>query len=125
MGKLWDKGYELNKVVERFTVGDDYRLDLELVRWDCVGSIAHAAMLAKIGILKRDEYERLQKRLAEIVALHARDEFTILPAEEDVHTAVEGDLTKRLGEVGKKLHTARSRNDQVSSTCASTCATSC
>ena len=113
MGKLWDKGYELNKVVERFTVGDDYKLDLELVRWDCVGSIAHAAMLAKIGILTRDEYERLQKRLVEIVALHARDEFAILPAEEDVHTAVEGDLTKRLGEVGKKLHTARSRNDQV------------
>ncbi len=113
MGKLWDKGYELNKVVERFTVGDDYRLDLELVRWDCVGSIAHAAMLAKIGILTRDESERLRKRLVEIVALHARDEFRILPAEEDVHTAVEGDLTKRLGEVGKKLHTARSRNDQV------------
>ena len=59
MGKLWDKGYELNKVVERFTVGDDYKLDMELVRWDCVGSIAHAAMLAKIGILKREEYERL------------------------------------------------------------------
>ena len=83
MGKLWDKGYELNKVVERFTVGDDYQLDMELVRWDCVGSIAHAAMLAKIGVLKRDEYERLQKRLAEIVALHARGEFSDLPEEED------------------------------------------
>ena len=63
MGKLWDKGYELNKVVERFTVGDDFKLDLALVRWDCVGSIAHAAMLTEIGILTKKEYARLRKRL--------------------------------------------------------------
>lgn len=113
MAKLWDKGYELNKTVERFTVGDDYVLDMELVRWDCVGSIAHAAMLAKIGVLTQPEYAQLRRHLAEIVALDERKQFTIAREQEDVHTAVELYLTQTLGDVGKKLHTARSRNDQV------------
>lgn len=113
MAKLWAKGYELDKTVERFTVGDDYILDGDLVRWDCVGSIAHAAMLAKIGVLTSAEYARLRKRLAQIVALHEQGKFQIARDQEDVHTAVENDLTEKLGDVGKKLHTARSRNDQV------------
>ncbi len=113
MAKLWAKGYELDKTVERFTVGDDYLLDMDLVRWDCVGSIAHAAMLAKIGVLTQAEYASLRKRLSELVTLHEQGKFVVAREQEDVHTAVENDLTENLGEVGKKLHTARSRNDQV------------
>ena len=113
MAKLWAKGYELDKVVEDFTTGEDYLLDMALVRWDCAGSIAHAAMLAKIGILTHEEFETLKKRLAEIIALHAKGEYVIAKEDEDVHTCIEGDLTRTLGDVGKKLHTARSRNDQV------------
>jgi argininosuccinate lyase len=113
MAKLWDKGYELDKTVELFTVGDDYKLDMELVRWDCLGSIAHACMLARIGVLADAEYEALRARLSELLRQHARGEFRILREEEDVHTAVENDLCRALGDLGKKLHTARSRNDQV------------
>jgi len=113
MTKLWDKGYELDRLVEEFTVGEDYLLDGALVKWDCLGSIAHAAMLERIGVLKPDEFRALKGRLLEIIALHERGEFAIRPEDEDVHTAVENDLCRRLGEVGKKLHTGRSRNDQV------------
>ena len=113
MAKLWAKGYELDAAVERFTVGDDTVLDTALVRWDCIGSIAHAAMLAAIGILTDDEYRRLKGRLNEIIRLDEAGDFIINPEDEDVHTAVEADLTRHLGDAGKKLHTARSRNDQV------------
>lgn len=112
MAKLWDKGYCLDELVEQFTVWDDPELDQRLVRWDCVGSIAHAKMLAKIGILTDAEAAQLQKGLREIVRLAERGEFVIRREQEDVHTAVEGRLTETLGDVGKKLHTARSRNDQ-------------
>ena len=113
MAKLWAKGYELDKTVEAFTVGEDCELDMALVRWDCIGSIAHAAMLNKIGILTDEEFARLKQRLNEIIDLHAKGKWEIKREDEDVHTAVEGDLTANLGDVGKKLHTARSRNDQV------------
>ena len=113
MAKLWAKGYELDGLVEQFTVGEDYLLDMSLVRWDCIGSIAHAAMLAKIGILTPDELKQLKKRLCEIIAEHEQGRFTLAREDEDVHTAVESDLTRNLGDVGKKLHTGRSRNDQV------------
>jgi argininosuccinate lyase len=113
MAKLWDKGYELDATVEKFTVGEDYILDMDLVKWDCTGSIAHARMLNSIGILADAEYAQLKGRLNQIVDLHAKGEFAILFEHEDVHTAVEGDLTETLGDVGKKLHTARSRNDQI------------
>ena len=113
MAKLWAKGYELDAAVEQFTTGEDYLLDMALVRWDCTGSIAHAAMLAKIGVLTQEEFQGLKGRLRQIVALHAEGKYVIAREDEDVHTSVEGDLTKNLGDVGKKLHTARSRNDQV------------
>jgi argininosuccinate lyase len=113
MAKLWEKGYQLDPAVEQFTVGDDYALDMALVRWDCVGSIAHAAMLAKIGILTEEESRQLRQCLSEIVHLHAQGKFVIAPEQEDVHTAVEGFLTEKLGAIGRKVHTARSRNDQV------------
>ena len=110
MAKLWDKGYELDKEIEAFTVGIDYVLDRELVWADCAGSVAHARMLAKIGVLTDDEAKALTRELRAI----ARDaEFTVLPEQEDVHTAVEQRLTQKLGDAGKKVHTARSRNDQV------------
>jgi len=111
VAKLWDKGYELNKEIEAFTVGTDYLLDRELVWADCAGSVAQARMLAKIGVLTEEEAEALTRELRAI----ARDpQFAIAPEQEDVHTAVEQRLTAKLGDVGKKIHTARSRNDQVS-----------
>ena len=107
MAKLWAKGYELDATVEAFTVGEDYVLDMELVRWDCTGSIAHAAMLQSIGVLTDEEFGQLKGRLNEIIGLYESGEFVLKAEDEDVHTAVEGDLTRALGEVGKKLHTAR------------------
>ncbi|MBU6383227.1 MAG: argininosuccinate lyase [Verrucomicrobia bacterium] len=113
MSKLWSKGYDLQPFIERFMTGDDPKLDLRLVIYDCRGSIAHAAMLCKIGILTEDEYEQLKKALEEIISLSENGTFTIANDEEDVHTAVENFLTRKLGETGKKIHTARSRNDQI------------
>jgi len=113
MAKLWDKGYSIEPEIERFTVGEDYLLDRDLVRADVVGSAAHATMLAKIGILTAAERDRLLKGLRAILADFEAGKFTILPIQEDVHTAVEERLTEDLGDLGKKLHTGRSRNDQV------------
>ena len=112
MAKLWDKGYSLDDVVEQFTVWDDPELDQRLVRWDCAGSMAHARMLASIGVLTADEAAQLQAELSAIVAAAAKGEFTVQREHEDVHTAVENRLVETLGDTGKKLHTARSRNDQ-------------
>ena len=110
MPKLWDKGYQLDREIEAFTVGTDYQLDRELVWADCAGSVAQARMLGSIGVLSREEVSALTDELRAI----ARDpEFRILPEQEDVHTAVEQRLVLRLGDTGKKIHTARSRNDQV------------
>ena len=111
--KLWDKGAPLNKQVEAFTVGEDPTLDAQLVRYDCAASKAHARMLAGIGVLDEGELESLLAGLDEIVRLHEAGEFTIRPEDEDCHTAIENFLTERCGEAGKKIHTARSRNDQV------------
>lgn len=107
--KLWEKGYTLDHLVETFMTGDDPVLDRALIPYDCLGSIAHAKMLHKIGILTDEECGQLTKMLAEIIELAAEDKFVIKPEDEDVHTAVEN----ALGTLGKKLHTARSRNDQV------------
>lgn len=113
MGKLWEKGYELDKDVELFTVGNDYLLDQRLIPSDCAGSIAHAEGLAAIGVLSEGEKNEIQKILIEIVDLHSNNNFPIKREDEDGHTAIEHYLTKRLGGVGKKIHTGRSRNDQV------------
>ena len=109
MAKLWHKGYELNKEIEKFTVGEDYLLDQKLVKADVIGSIAHAKMLLKIGILTKDEFSELKSKLIEFW----RKGYKIEQSQEDVHTAVENYLTEQLGDLGKKIHTARSRNDQV------------
>ena len=113
MAKLWEKGCKVDFLIEEFTVGKDYLLDKALVKADIAGSMAHAQMLAKIGILKKGELEELKTALKEVLKLDREGKFAINPEDEDVHTAVENYLTKKLGDTGKKIHTARSRNDQV------------
>ncbi len=113
MSRLWDKGDGLDETVERFTVGDDPTLDLELVPYDALASIAHARMLAEIGILDGDELAGLERELAAVVREARAGTFHIARADEDGHTALENRLTERLGDAGRKIHTGRSRNDQV------------
>ncbi len=113
MAKLWDKGYELDTAVERFTVGRDYLLDRELIVADAAASIAHARMLEAIGILTAEERLSLETELRHIATEGAAGAIEITRSEEDCHTAIETRLVERLGEAGKKVHTGRSRNDQV------------
>jgi argininosuccinate lyase len=111
--KLWDKGRELNKEIESFTVGDDYLLDRRLVKHDCAASLAHARMLEKIGLLTKKELALLARGLTEITRLDKTGGFVIKKEDEDCHTAIENFLVSKYGDAGKKVHTARSRNDQV------------
>ncbi|HJT56632.1 MAG TPA: argininosuccinate lyase [Ktedonobacteraceae bacterium] len=113
MTKLWQKGYRVNEQVERFEAAQNSALDARLIRHDVWGSLAHAAMLAKIGLLTEAEHQLLRDALRSILELEATREFTIPVADEDVHTRVENYLVEVAGEVGKKIHMARSRNDQV------------
>lgn len=113
MTKLWQKGYQVNTLVERYEAAQNSLLDQRLIRHDVWGSLAHAAMLHKIGILSDDEYIALKNALCSILTLEQMQEFTVLPSDEDVHTSVENFLIQRAGAAGKKIHTARSRNDQV------------
>lgn len=113
MAKLWSKGYELDPAVETFTVGNDYLLDRRLARYDILGSIAHAKMLASIDILSGEELSSLQAELLDLLALADSGDFEISVEQEDVHTAVEEALVEKLGDAGKKIHTGRSRNDQA------------
>lgn len=108
--KIWDKGIKLNKEIENFTVGNDHIIDKELLPYDCIASIAHAKMLAKMKIITDKEYKILVKGLNEILK---NKNFNISKVDEDCHTAIENHLVKKYGEVGKKIHSARSRNDQV------------
>ncbi len=112
-GKLWDKGFEPDAHIEAYTVSNDRELDLRLARYDVEGSLAHITMLESIGLLTRDELERLTAGLKEIAAEIEAGRFEIEPDTEDVHSQVELLLTRRLGDVGKKIHSGRSRNDQV------------
>ncbi|KUK55318.1 MAG: Argininosuccinate lyase, partial [Marinimicrobia bacterium 46_47] len=111
--KLWQKGYTLNSRIEAFTVGEDYLIDQKLVDYDCLASKAHAAMLCKIGILTDDELEKILNELDRIIELNHNGRFPVTLKDEDCHTAIENRLTESLGETGKKIHTGRSRNDQV------------
>jgi len=111
--KLWQKGTSLNKQIEAFTVGNDHLLDLHLVKYDCLASAAHTEMLGKIGVLTSEEVKALCESLADISELAEAGEFEIRQQDEDCHTAIENYLVKNIGEAGKKIHTARSRNDQV------------
>lgn len=111
--KLWEKGYKLDQLVETYMTGDDPLLDHALILYDCLGSMAHAKMLEKIGILTFEENHQLAQGLSHIIQLADEGKFFINPEDEDIHTAVENALVAKLGDVGKKLHTARSRNDQI------------
>ncbi|KDN56457.1 argininosuccinate lyase [Flavobacterium seoulense] len=111
--KLWEKGIPTDKQIDFFTVGNDRELDLILAKHDVTGNIAQAKMLAKIGLITNQECEDLLGALAEIQADIAAGNFTIEDSFEDVHSKVEYLLTQKVGEAGKKIHTARSRNDQV------------
>ena len=113
MSKLWQKGYELDALVEQFTVGDDYLLDARLVDADIAGSLAHAAMLAEVGLLSTADEKTLRSGLLQILDENHRGEFTIEQTDEDGHTALENRLISLVGEVGKRIHLGRSRNDQV------------
>ena len=112
-GKLWDKNIEINKEIERFTVGRDREIDLYLAPYDVLGSIAHITMLEQIGLLEKEELTRLTAELKAIYARCKRGEFVIEDGVEDVHSQVELLLTRKLGDIGKKIHSGRSRNDQV------------
>lgn len=111
--KLWDKGFDTDKFIEEFTVGRDRELDIFLAPWDVLGSLAHIRMLESIDLLTKEEYEVLSAELRNIYAEIERGEFVIEDGVEDVHSQVELLLTRRLGDMGKKIHSGRSRNDQV------------
>jgi len=113
MTKLWQKGYRLNEQVEHFEAAQNSVLDARLIRHDVWGSLAHVAMLAKIGVLTEEEHRVLKDALCNILQLEAAHEFTVRLADEDVHTGVENYLVTVAGAAGKKIHMARSRNDQV------------
>lgn len=111
--KLWQTADSMDARIEAFTIGNDPVLDQDLIPFDCLATIAHVTMLKEIGILDSDEAEKLVQSLNEIINLHSRGQFSIQPNQEDGHTAIEEFLTGRLGVTGKKVHTGRSRNDQV------------
>lgn len=111
--KLWEKNFEVNKEIERFTVGRDRELDLYLAKYDVLGSMAHITMLESIGLLGKDELPVLLEELKKIYAMCEKDDFVIEEGVEDVHSQVELMLTRELGDMGKKIHSGRSRNDQV------------
>lgn len=111
--KIWQKNVNVNKDIEAFTVGRDRELDLQMAAFDVLGSLAHVEMLESIGLLTADELTVVQKELRNIYAEIEAGVFVIEDAVEDVHSQVEWLLTQRIGEAGKKIHSGRSRNDQV------------
>lgn len=111
--KLWQKGNASLKEVEVFTVGKDREMDLQLAAFDVVGSLAHIEMLASIGLLTKEEFTQLQHALKNIYSTIKKGEFNLQEDVEDIHSQIELLLTSELGDIGKKIHSARSRNDQV------------
>ena len=111
--KLWDKGYKIDDAIERFTVGKDKELDLLLATHDILGTMAHVTMLEHVGLLSKEDLDALLPALRKLYKEAEAGNFVIEEGIEDVHSQVELMLTRRLGEVGKKVHTGRSRNDQV------------
>ena len=111
--KLWDKGYDEDARIDAFTVGHDRELDLELAPYDILGTMAHITMLETVGLLSKEDLEALLPELKGLYSLAEEGKFTIEDDVEDVHSQVELMLTRKLGDIGKKVHTGRSRNDQV------------
>ena len=112
-GKLWDKGYYEDSRIDVFTVGNDRELDLALAPYDILGTMAHITMLEKVGLLSKEDLDLLLPELRNILSEAQEGRFVIEPDVEDVHSQVELMLTRKLGNIGKKVHTGRSRNDQV------------
>lgn len=111
--KLWDKGYTVNNLVDKFTVGNDRIYDIKLAKYDVQGSMAHAKMLNKIGLLTNAELSGIEQVLNQILHSIENNEFVIESNFEDIHSKIEYVLIEKLGDTGKKIHTARSRNDQI------------
>lgn len=111
--KLWSSNSPLDQIIEAFETEGDLIMDQKLVKYDCLGSLAHAKMLNKIGILTNDELSKIEKGLSEIIKLDQLGKFNLELGDEDIHTKIENFLTNNYGEAGKKIHTGRSRNDQV------------
>ncbi len=111
--KLWEKNVQVDQEIEKFTVGKDREMDLYLAPYDVLGSMAHITMLETIGLLTAEELSSLLKELRNIYEIAAKGSFVIEEGVEDVHSQVELMLTRRLGDIGKKIHSGRSRNDQV------------
>lgn len=111
--KLWEKNTQVNAKIEAFTVGRDREMDIFLAKYDVLGSMAHIRMLQSVGLLEESELRQLLSELKSIYALAENDEFVIEEGVEDVHSQVELMLTRKLGDIGKKIHSGRSRNDQV------------
>jgi len=111
--KLWDKGFSTDKKIDHFTVGNDRALDMVLAKYDVIASKAHAQMLGKIGLLTAEETNNLETELNNIAKTIEEGTFIIEDTFEDMHSKIEYILTEKLGDTGKKIHTARSRNDQV------------
>ncbi|MFT4565937.1 MAG: argininosuccinate lyase, partial [Saprospiraceae bacterium] len=111
--KLWDKGYDINARIQEFTIGKDRELDIHLAKYDVLGSKAHTRMLSSIGLIEEEENKELQQEMDSILLLIESGEFEIEEGIEDVHSQVELMLIKALGDIGKKIHLGRSRNDQV------------
>ncbi|HOK51466.1 MAG TPA: lyase family protein, partial [Bacteroidales bacterium] len=110
--KLWDKGKQTYAWVDEFTAGNDRYFDRQLARADIIGNLAHARMLSTIGLLSQDELKAITQTLIDLY--HRIDEnFTIDEGIEDIHSQIEWMLTQKLGDIGKKIHSGRSRNDQV------------
>ena len=113
MSKLWQKNSKVATSVEKFTIGNDQSMDLYLAAYDVLGSIAHTTMLAEVGMLTIEEQIQLKNALIEIYETIESGNFSLEPGVEDIHSQVEILLTQKLGDIGKKIHSARSRNDQV------------
>ncbi|HBG41548.1 MAG TPA: argininosuccinate lyase [Porphyromonadaceae bacterium] len=113
MAKIWDKGYDADKLVSAFTVGKDRELDLRLAKYDVLGSMAHIKMLTAIGLLEAGEEKILRGGLQDILREIDNGNFRLDEDAEDIHSQVEAILTQKFGELGKKIHSGRSRNDQV------------
>ena len=111
--KLWDKGFTIDQQIEQFTVGNDGEIDIYIAKCDALASLAHAQMLAKINIITKEELNQLTEGLHAILKTIENGSFVIEANFEDVHSKIEYELTKTYGDVGEKIHTARSRNDQV------------
>jgi argininosuccinate lyase len=111
--KLWEKNVKVDQQVDTFTVGKDREMDLYLAKYDVLGSMAHITMLESIGLLAKEELPILLAELKNIYAIADKGQFVIEEGVEDVHSQVELMLTRKLGDMGKKIHSGRSRNDQV------------